>query len=100
MKKSNTNISAYYLVKMSMVAWSNFVLLRTFFSFVSLPGDVSELGGGEDIGVEGLSRDEDVSGFDSEFPPCLEFPLVCTTKGLLVGGIDSGIVGFGGFFFL
>ena len=84
---------------MSMVAWSNFVLLRTFFSFVSLPGDVSELGGGEDIGVEGLSRDEDVSGFDSEFPPGGP-SLVCTSKGLLVGGIDSGIVGFGGFFFL
>ena len=85
---------------MSMVAWSNFVLLRTFFSFVSLPGDVSELGGGEDIGVEGLSRDEEVSGFDSEFPPGGP-SLVCTSKGLLVGGIDSGgIVGFGGFFFL
>ena len=83
-----------------MVAWSNFVLFRTFFSLVSLPGDIMEPGGGEDIEVVGLSRrDDDVSCLDS-WPSAPSSPPVWTIKGAPDGGGRAGVGVFGGFFFL
>ena len=90
----------HYRVKTSMVAWSNFVLFRTFFSLLSLSGDIMEPGGGEDIDVVGLSRREDeVSCLDSE-TSALSSPPVWTTKGAPGGGSRAGVGVFGGFFFL
>ena len=80
-----------------MVAWSNLVLLRTFFSLESPSGVILEPGVGEDIDVVGLSRrDVDVSCLDS--PPTS--PPVCTTKGAPGDERTAGMGVFGGFFFL